>query len=311
MAVSKPAKTRGVLWASTNSHHNYFDSPSKKPRAATPSGSATLPKPILKRTTQTFAGTPPPLSPPRDVTPAPESPSTSTDYLAGPLKVIVNTDASIADQVEAYGKLSLRLRSMAEHITTKGRNLPALQPMLQNASGLIAALKRDISRALEDPRGGDENTPPLETKKRRGMTDDEARHARSLCTSSMAALRFSGLILSSNKLQELFSASEIDDLLTAVLSIPLAEVIPTPNCRKTYALSISILSLSTLPAEIVEKAASRMAFAFQRALQGQLGREGKKGAAADSLKVSGFFSTFGAYLIHPYLGCQGISFTAS
>lgn len=43
--------------------------------------------------------------------------------------------------------------------------------------------------------------------------------------------------------------------------------------------------MQRLPAEILEPAASRIAEAIQRAIGGELGKEGKKGSMSDGLKV--------------------------
>jgi len=75
-------------------------------------------------------------------------------------------------------------------------------------------------------------------------------------------------------------------MLTHVVAIPLADNIPTPNSRKTYALAIFVLQTQRLPLDVLQPAAPRLTFAFRRALDGELGKEGKKGAITDALKVS-------------------------
>ena len=74
-------------------------------------------------------------------------------------------------------------------------------------------------------------------------------------------------------------------ILTHVLSIPLAQELPTPNARKTCALSIWLLQAQRLPAKILEPARDRIAYAIRRAIEGELGKEGKKGSVSDGLKV--------------------------
>lgn len=68
-------------------------------------------------------------------------------------------------------------------------------------------------------------------------------------------------------------------MLTAVLSIPMADVLPTPNARKTCALSIWLLQVQRLPEEVLVPAKDRIAFALRRGMEGELGKEGKKGSA--------------------------------
>jgi len=74
-------------------------------------------------------------------------------------------------------------------------------------------------------------------------------------------------------------------MLTSVLAIPMADALPTPNARKTCALSIWLLQVQRLPETVLLPARDRIAFALRRGMEGELGKEGKKGSACDGLKV--------------------------
>lgn len=74
-------------------------------------------------------------------------------------------------------------------------------------------------------------------------------------------------------------------MLTQLLAIPLADDLPTPNARKTCALSIWLLQVQRLPSEVLLPAKNRIAYALRRGIEGELGKEGKKGSASDGLKV--------------------------
>ena len=74
-------------------------------------------------------------------------------------------------------------------------------------------------------------------------------------------------------------------MLTHVLAIPMADELPTPNARKTCALSIWLLQAQRLPETVLLPARDRIAFALRRGMEGELGKEGKKGSACDGLKV--------------------------
>lgn len=74
-------------------------------------------------------------------------------------------------------------------------------------------------------------------------------------------------------------------MLTHVLAIPMADELPTPNARKTCALSIWLLQVQRLPETVLLPARDRIAFALRRGMEGELGKEGKKGSACDGLKV--------------------------
>jgi hypothetical protein len=78
---------------------------------------------------------------------------------------------------------------------------------------------------------------------------------------------------------------ELGSILTAVLTIPLATHIPTPNARKTCALAIWLIQSQRLPEEVLIATKDRVAYALRRAIEGELGKEGKKGSANDGLKV--------------------------
>ncbi|KAG1768267.1 hypothetical protein EV702DRAFT_1203355 [Suillus placidus] len=83
----------------------------------------------------------------------------------------------------------------------------------------------------------------------------------------------------------IFTDTQLGEMLTAVLSIPMADVLPTPNARKMCALSIWLLQVQRLPEEVIVPAKDRIAFALRRGTEGELGKEGKKGSACDGLKA--------------------------
>lgn len=74
------------------------------------------------------------------------------------------------------------------------------------------------------------------------------------------------------------------ELVETVLSIPLASPLPTPNSRKTCALAVSLISSSSFPENVLSVLAPKIAKVFRRGIDGELGREGKKGSAADSFR---------------------------
>ena len=78
---------------------------------------------------------------------------------------------------------------------------------------------------------------------------------------------------------------ELGTILTQLLAIPLAPELPTINARKTCALSIWLIQTQRLPRDVLAPAADRIAAALARAIDGELGKEGKKGSVSDGLKV--------------------------
>jgi hypothetical protein len=74
-------------------------------------------------------------------------------------------------------------------------------------------------------------------------------------------------------------------MVTQALAIPLASELPTPNARKTCALAIWLLQTQRLPADVLAPAKDRITYALRRAVEGELGKEGKRGSVSDGLKV--------------------------
>ena len=85
-----------------------------------------------------------------------------------------------------------------------------------------------------------------------------------------------------------------------MLAIPLADDLPTPNARKTCALSIWLIQSQRLPSEVLVLAKDRIAYALRRGIEGELGKEGKKGSANDGLKVRSVVNS-PINLFNPYI----------
>ncbi|KAG6805338.1 hypothetical protein H0H93_005035, partial [Arthromyces matolae] len=69
---------------------------------------------------------------------------------------------------------------------------------------------------------------------------------------------------------------QLSAMLTAVLAIPLADELPTPNARKTWSLAVWLIQFQRLSADVLAPAADRIALALCRGIDGELGKEGKK-----------------------------------
>lgn len=79
--------------------------------------------------------------------------------------------------------------------------------------------------------------------------------------------------------------TQLQQLLTEVIAIPTAETLPTPNARKTWALAIWVIQVQRLSRSVLQPLSIRIVNAIRRGIDGELGKEGKKGAASDGLKV--------------------------
>jgi hypothetical protein len=80
--------------------------------------------------------------------------------------------------------------------------------------------------------------------------------------------------------------------LTAALAIPLADGLPTHNSRKTCALAIWLIQAQRLPADVLQPAASGIAYALRRGIDRELRKEGDMGSANNGIKVHIFSSLF-------------------
>jgi hypothetical protein len=154
---------------------------------------------------------------PRQVTPEPADPITDLNYLVYPVSQIVKhaSDISMRELIEAYNVLAARLRASVVGKTDIDASWPLFQPLRKNKKAFVDALVRDLGRALIDPASGEEaeNTPrvllpsPKNTpkKKKGGMTAEQVKYARDLCTTSQSVIRLLPLLFTLPVFRDLFS----------------------------------------------------------------------------------------------------------
>ena len=138
------------------------------------------------------------------------------------------------------------------------------------------------------------------------MDEEQVKYARDLATVSHAVIKLLGLVFTLPAVYNLFDGSfrqilfslvflidlarfvdqDLGSMVTQALAIPLAPELPTPNARKTCALAIWLLQTQRLPADVLAPANDRITYALRRAVEGELGKEGKKGSVSDGLRVS-------------------------
>ncbi|KAG2037799.1 hypothetical protein BDR03DRAFT_896321 [Suillus americanus] len=243
----------------------------------------------------------------REATPEPEDPLVNLSYLTRPVSQILASETSFTDLIDAYAVLAARIRSAVAGTTDADASWPLFQPLRKNTQPFTDAVCRDLGKALVEPkspelesesedfpfaREEEEELPSLlpspkksPKKKKCGMSAGQAKYARDLCTTSHAVMRLLGSVFTLPAVYRIFTDAQLGEMLTAVLSIPMADVLPTPNARKTCALSIWLLQVQRLPEEVLLPAKDRIAFALRRGMEGELGKEGKKGSACDGLKA--------------------------
>ncbi|KAH9936222.1 uncharacterized protein B0H18DRAFT_1206615 [Fomitopsis serialis] len=235
----------------------------------------------------------------KECTPEPADPLTDLRYLENPVSCILNPDASLHDLTEAYSVLSTRLKSALTTDSVVDSTWPLFQPLRQHRVAFFEMVIRDLGRVHIDPlealsSEGDPcptrerasiialPSPKESPRKKRGMSGEQAKFARDLCGVSTQSSDFSTL---PSHFLRCISCTLLRFLLTNVLAIPMAPELPTPNARKTCALAVWLIQTMQLPAEVIEPAAPRIAYAIRRGIEGELGREGKKGAVSDGLKA--------------------------
>jgi len=171
----------------------------------------------------------------REMTPEPENALQQPTYLLSPVKTLVESvsasqmskpfaSSNFHDLIEAYSLLKLRIHGKdlssestdvtpASQQTTVGSpstpHCPAFGPIKDNIDDIVVALRRDISRALEDPvvlaaqSPSASDAPPFssepsdpESGQRKGMNEHQVKLARDLCIVSQSALRLLSTLFS-------------------------------------------------------------------------------------------------------------------
>ncbi|KAJ7147134.1 hypothetical protein C8R43DRAFT_1097295 [Mycena crocata] len=289
-----------VIWSPHNQYRTINPIPPQVPLAA--SASKAPPRSILKKRSE-------PLLPlvnlfQRETTPEPSQPKLDPNYLSSPVATIVDSAASLDDLIRAYSVLAARIRAHITLAAASDASWPILEPLRKNRTALEEAIIRDIARCLVDPETMDQTPEDREEeeclkehpvllpspknspkKKKKGTTARKAKYGRDLCTTCHSVIKLLAVVFTLPAVSGVFTFPQLRSILTQVLAIPLADELPTPNARKTYALSIWLLQSQRLPAVVLEKAADRIAFALRRGIEGELGKEGKKGSASDGLKA--------------------------
>ncbi|KAJ7781760.1 hypothetical protein DFH07DRAFT_386505 [Mycena maculata] len=241
----------------------------------------------------------------RETTPEPPRPQFDPKYLSSPVATIINPSASLEDLIRAYSVLAARIRANVMLTADSDASWPILEPIRKHRVAFEDAVLRDLARCLIDPETMTQSpedieeeaclrelpasislpSPKSSPKKKKGTTAKKAKYGRDLCTTCHSVIKLLGVVFTLPAVSGVFTVPQLRSILTQVLAIPLADDLPTPNARKTYALSIWLLQSQRLPSAVLENAADRIVFALRRGIEGELGKEGKKGSASDGLKA--------------------------
>jgi len=188
-----------------------------------------FPKSILKEPSSDFA--PLPQITPREVTPEPSDPLADSDYLRNSIERLISLESSLRDLVESYSILTARLVACIGRKTDPNVEWPLLQPFREHKVELAQAIVRDLGCALTEPMDAEEEieergplsmlpSPQQSPKRKRGMTAEQAKHARDLSTTAHAVIKFLAVFLGIPALYTIFNGMVICFLFVYFVLIP-------------------------------------------------------------------------------------------
>lgn len=265
------------------------------------------------------------------VTPSPNRIDGEVGDIFGPLPM------SLHDLAEAYTLMLSRLRLQAMTVAPDGSaieveissDLPLLEPIRQHHAELATALARDVGRALVRPSSflaptpyqpvdvdawssdyssdvfGSSSPPgsPAGPTQKRGLTAAEVKYARDLSLVSQSAIRVMAVVFHEPAVSSHFTDDELIEMLNVLISIPNTMPLPTPNPRKTHTAALWALQMVRLPLHVMQApgVANSLFEALQMAVQGRLGREGKKGSTSEGLTAVQMLATHYPCIFGPLL----------
>ncbi|KAG8998232.1 hypothetical protein FRB90_012349, partial [Tulasnella sp. 427] len=161
---------------------------------------------------------------------------------------------------------------------------------------LARVFVRDLSKASQEPpvlTSSDEeslfdteaSSSDADTPKKKGVSAEQITYARDTFVLTQSAIRTIAVILSTKAIYSVFSETSLTCITSALLSILLAPKLYLPNARKTTMLAMWAVQNIRLPSSVISPLADRFLEAIQRGIDGQLGKEGKKGAGCESLNA--------------------------
>jgi hypothetical protein len=204
-----------VAWSVRNEYHSPASSPTRK---SEPNASKRPTRSILKKTSY-------PLLPLLDVdiqrrepTPEPVDALSDSQYLESPVSKIIASSPSLRDLVEAYSVLTARIKTAVSDNTTVSASWPLFLPLRKSIDLITKAIIRDLDRAFEESpsqsapeKERDEETllpsPKSSPKRKIGMTEEQVKHARDLCTTCHAVLKLLGLVLTLPAMYKIFNGT--------------------------------------------------------------------------------------------------------
>jgi hypothetical protein len=206
-----------VVWSPHNQYHTLSTvSPPKITQEL--SASKHLPtKSILKNRVNVCI--PLPEEKQREITPEPLDPLTDVSYLESSVSKIIAPESSLRDLIESYSILASRLKATVTGMTDADATWPLFQPLRKHREVLVEVFNRDLGRALVDPieteapteeRSGEDAvplTPKDSPRKKQGMSAEQVKYARDLCTTCHAVVKLMAVVLTLPAVYKVFSGT--------------------------------------------------------------------------------------------------------
>ena len=217
-----PTSSR-ISWSQHNEYHCLATSPPPK-QPPKPSGSRSPPtKSILKKSTYVLL----PFADiketeecklQREVTPEPADPLTNLSYLTSSVEEIVGSDnsSSLKGLIQAYSVLTARLKAAVNGTTDADASWPLFQPLRRHRDAVVHAFIRDLGRALVDSGTADQEceeervllpSPQSSPKRKKGMSAEQVKYARDLCTTCHAVMKLLAVVLTLPAIYRVFTGA--------------------------------------------------------------------------------------------------------
>lgn len=150
----------------------------------------------------------------REETPEPSLPQYDAMYLETPVRVITDPASSLKELCAAYSTLAARLRACVDDADKPDFAWPLFKPLHAHSIPLMESITRDVGRALVDPAPETEAkvslpSPQKSPRKKRGMSAQQVKHARDLCSTTHCVLKLLAFVFTQPAIYEIFSGKSV------------------------------------------------------------------------------------------------------
>ncbi|CCM03567.1 uncharacterized protein FIBRA_05703 [Fibroporia radiculosa] len=216
-------------------------------------------------------------------------PSSVSTYFKGPIATFQESredfafeNLSLHDISEAYNIFSVRVKGIAS-IFDERFHRNALAHVQDNAALITKCLRRDIHRAFTDPFVAVSQGNPasyLGESVQPALTEEDIKYARDVSVVCYQALGLLASIVQFPVFSELFSMTDLIELVDEVMTIAPAPSLPVMSSMKVRSLAVWVLTSIRLP-ELLKQRSSQLVSALMSVIE----REDSEILVSDSLKA--------------------------